>query len=148
MIALVAAMSSPAPAGALEPGCRKPQARAVVKGFVEAFSRGDVDYLDQLWAAEPDFFWYSVNTDATRRGVLAEDRSTLPAYFHERSSLGDALRIRKLTVDWEADWHGAWGIDFVVRRTSDEPGATGVYSGTGAVTCNRMIAWAMAKQSG
>lgn len=147
LITVLAAMS-PAPAQALERGCRAAQARAVVTEFVEAFSRGDVDYLDRLWAAEPDFFWYADNEDATRRGALAEDRSTLPLYFHERSAFGDALRLRKLEVEWEAGWHGAWGIRFVAHRTSDAPGAAGVHVGSGAVTCNRMIAWAMARKAG
>lgn len=135
----------PSPSTAKEPGCNAAQARAVVRGFVEAYGRGDADYLDRLWAQEPDFFWYSVDDDVLRRGPLSEDRATLPLYFRERSMYGEQLRLRKLTVRWEQGWHGAWGVRFVVERSSDLPGASGRYTGKGAVTCNRLVAWAMAR---
>jgi hypothetical protein len=144
---MVGACLLPSPSAAGPRPCDAAQARAVVRGFVDAYGRGDADYLDQLWAQEPDFFWYTVDDDVLRRGALSEDRTTLPLYFHERSLYGEQLRLRTMEVQWEKGWHAAWHVRFVVHRTSDLPGATGRYEGTGALTCNRMIAWAMARAS-
>ncbi len=88
----------PAPAAAIEPLCTPAEARAIVRDFIETYNRGDVDYLDRMWAQEPDFFWYFDSADPARRTpLLSEDRPTLPHYFTERVLLGDQLlRVERI----------------------------------------------------
>ncbi len=136
------------PASASKSLCTVGEARAIVREFVDTYNRGDVDYLDRLWAQEPDFFWYFDSADPGRRSpMLSEDRTTLSHYFTERALLGDQLHLRKLSIEWERDWHGAWGFSFVLHRATDQPEASGRYRGEGAMTCGRdgqlMHAWGM-----
>lgn len=139
----------PAPARSVEPRCRASEARAIVRYFVDAFNRGDVDVLDRIWAQEPDFFWFFDSADALRRSELSEDRLTLPQYFRQRALLGDQLHLRDLGVRWQRGWHAAWGVSFELHRVSDEPGVSGRYHGKGAVTCGDqgqlLHAWAMGR---
>jgi hypothetical protein len=140
----------PIPSHAVEPLCSPAEASDIVRDFVATYNRGDVDYLDRIWAQEPDFFWYFDSADPARRTpVLSEDRTTLTHYFTQRAALGDQLHVRKLTIGWQRGWHGAWGFSFVVKRTTDQPEASGIYRGKGAVTCARngqfMHAWSMGR---
>ncbi len=139
----------PGPAPAMEAPCRPAEARAIVRGFVEAFNRGDADYLDRMWAPEPDFFWFFDQADVLRRSQLSEDRTTLPLYFQQRALLGDQLHLRGLSVRWQRGWHAAWGVAFELDRVSDQPGVTGRYHGKGAVTCGDegqlLHAWTMGR---
>lgn len=137
----------PAPAAALEPECAPSEVRALVRTFIQAYNRGDVDYLDQIWAEEQDFFWYAVETDILRRGPLSEDRKTLSTYFRERSLRADQLRLRQLRVSWERGWHGAWDLTFELVRRSEDSAASGRYHGKGAATCQRLHAWAMGRDA-
>ncbi len=145
--------TTPAAAGRPpEPRCSAAEARGIVHHFVEAYNRGDVDYLDQLWAQEPEFFWYFDNADPARRSpLLSEDRKTLTSYFTQRALLGDQLHLRKLSARWQRGWHAAWGISFELHRVSDQPEAEGIFHGKGAVTCGRrgslLHAWAMGAAS-
>lgn len=141
----------PAPAGSAEAPCGRAEARAIVRGFVDAFNRGDVDHLDRMWAREPDFFWLFDSADTARRSELSEDRVTLPHYFRQRALFGDQLHLRSLSVRWQRGWHAAWGVSFELHRVSDEPGVSGRYHGKGAVTCGNegqlLHAWAMGRST-
>lgn len=152
MAALAAlVMMVPAPAGSMEAPCRATEARAIVQGFVEAFNRGDVDYLDRTWAQEPDFFWLFDGADAVQRSEVSEERAALPHYFRRRALLGDQLHLRDVRVGWQRGWHAAWGVAFELHRTSDQPGVTGRYHGKGAVTCGDegqlLHAWTMGRSA-
>lgn len=134
------------PTRAMEPPCSRWEVRSLVHTFVDAYNRGDVEHIDKLWAQEPDFFWYFVESDMARRGeALSKDRTTLPVYFTQRSAYGDQIVIRELSVRWERGWHAAWDFSFELVRRSDEPGASGRYHGKGAAECQRLIAWAMGR---
>jgi hypothetical protein len=139
----------PAPGRAMEAPCRPAEARAIVRGFVEAFNRGDVDYLDRMWAQEPDFFWFFDSADVLRRSELSEDRASLPHYFRQRALLGDQLHLRALSARWQRGWHAAWGVSFRLHRVSDQPDVSGNYHGKGAVTCGDegqlLHAWTMGR---
>lgn len=139
----------PSPATASRAPCRASEARAIVRYFVEAFNRGDVDVLDRIWAQEPDFFWFFDNSDALQRSELSEERAALTSYFRRRALLGDQLHLRELSVRWQRSWHGAWGVVFELHRVSDDPGVSGRYHGKGAVTCGGegklLHAWAMGR---
>lgn len=140
-------IASPANGVAVEPKCSRFEVRALIRDFIEAYNRGDVAYLDQIWAQEPRFFWYFVDTDLLRRGPLSQDRASLGLYFTERSAHADQLRLRDLSIAWERGWHGAWDITFKLVRTSDEAGAVGRYHGKAAATCQRLHAWAMGRET-
>ncbi|HEX2295515.1 MAG TPA: hypothetical protein VHN37_09430, partial [Actinomycetota bacterium] len=108
----------PVPARAVEAPCGRAEARAIVREFVEAFNRGDVDYLDRIWAPEPDFFWFFDQGDHLRRSELSEDRTTLAHYFRQRALLGDQLHLRSLSARWQRGWHAAFGVAFELHRVS------------------------------
>lgn len=141
----------PAPVRALEAPCGRAEARAIVRGFVEAFNRGDIDYLDRMWAQEPEFFWFFDSADALRRSELSEDRATLSHYFRQRALLGDQLHLRSLSVGWQRGWHAAWGVAFELHRVSEQPDVSGRYHGKGAVTCGDegqlLHAWTMGRSA-
>lgn len=107
--------------------CSRTQTVKLVKRFVRAFNRGDVDRLDRLWAHEPDFQWYFV--DDEREQSDAEDRLTLRLYFQERVLLNDHLRLQRLRINPN-------GTDFafkLLRTTDDERDrAAGLFHGKGA----------------
>ncbi|HEX2236297.1 MAG TPA: hypothetical protein VHK89_08475 [Actinomycetota bacterium] len=151
LAALFVALPGPAPAQGPEAPCRPAEARAIVRGFVEAFNRGDVDYLDRMWAEEPDFFWFFDSADPLRRSELSEDRITLPHYFRARALLGDQLHLRSLSVRWQRGWHAAWGVAFELHRVSEQPDVSGRYHGKGALTCGDegqlLHAWAMGRSA-
>jgi hypothetical protein len=146
-LTLFTTLALPGAGVALEPKCSRSEVRALVHNFIEAYNRGDVDYLDQIWAQEPSFFWYFVDTDVLRRGPLSEDRTSLRLYFTERSMYADQLRLRDLSIAWERGWHGAWDIAFKLARRSDDASASGRYHGKGAATCQRLHAWAMGRET-
>ena len=139
----------PSPATAVEAPCRASEARALVRYFVDAFNRGDVDALDRIWADEPEFFWFFDGADAVQRSELSEERAALPHYFRRRALLGDQWHLRDLGVRWQRGWHAAWGVSFELHRVSDEPDVSGRYHGKGAVTCGDdgqlLHAWAMGR---
>lgn len=132
-----------APSSAARPRCSPSEVLDLVHDFIDAYNRGDVSYLDQIWAQEPDFFWYFDAADPTRRAGLSEQRATLPMHFLRRSLLGDQLHVERLSVSWERGWHGAWDLTFELRRSSDDAAAEGRHHGKGAATCQRLHAWAM-----
>lgn len=135
-----------APSSAAGPRCSRSEVLDLVRDFVDAYNRGDVSYLDQIWAQEPDFFWYFDAADPTRRAGLSEQRATLPTHFLRRSLLGDQLRLQRVSVSWERGWHGAWDVTFDLRRTSDDAASEGRHHGKGAATCQRLHAWTMAQE--
>lgn len=106
--------------------CSRSETARVIKRFVRAFNRGDVDRLDRLWAHEPDFQWYFVDDE---REQDAEDRLMLRLYFEERVLLNDRLQLRRLSVRPNS-------LDFafkLLRSTDDErEDASGLFHGKGA----------------
>lgn len=135
------------PSGAGPPACSRSEVRDLVRDFVDAYNRGDVAYLEQIWAQEPDFFWYFDAADPSRRAGLSEQRATLGPHFMRRNLVGDHIRLHRLSVAWERGWHGAWDVTFELSRTSDDVAAEGRHHGKGAATCQRLHAWAMGQDA-
>lgn len=106
--------------------CSRSETAKVVKSFVRAFNRGDVDRVDRLWAHEPDFQWYFVDDE---REQDAEDRLRLALYFEERVLLNDRLQLRRLSVKPNSSDFGFK----LVRSTDDQrQDASGLFHGKGA----------------
>ncbi len=127
-LGVVAALASQG-GGAQSAGetCDRRTVAGLVRSFVRAYNEGDAARLESIWAAEPDFEWYSVSPDE-REQAAAFDRETLMAYFEERHGLGDRLDLQALRVG-PADDRGAFGIAYRLRRESDQRVARGGYHG-------------------
>lgn len=110
--------------------CDRESVAALVRTFVRAYNRGDSQQLDQLWAPEPDFEWYSVSPDE-REQDDAYDRETLLPYFVRRHQLNDHLHMKSLRVGPENDL-GHFGIAYRLHRQSNEQRGRGRYHGKAA----------------
>lgn len=120
-------------------------AAGVVREFVAAYNDGDVDRLDELFAPEPDFEWYTVSRGA-REEITAYDRAALAPYFARRHSVGDHLKLLDLHVREARAWHGGFDFSFRLMRSSDQRGAEGRYHGKGAADCTIFV-WSMGRES-
>lgn len=111
--------------------CSRSETARVIKRFVRAFNRGDVDRLDRLWAQEPDFEWYFV--DEERGQGEAENRSTLRSYFQDRVDVNDRLRLRRLSIG-PTGGNDPTSFNFKLLRTTDDQRdrASGLFHGKGA----------------
>jgi hypothetical protein len=110
--------------------CDRESVAALVRTFVRAYNGGDSEKLDQIWAPEPDFEWYSVSPDE-REQDEAYDRETLLPYFDKRHQLNDHLRLKYLRVGPQ-DERGGFGIAYRLQRQSDQEAGRGRYHGKAA----------------
>lgn len=131
IVALFPSPSSGAMSPASDAPCSQEQTKRLVKASLRAYSRGNVDRLDRLWAHEPDFEWYFV--DEERGQGEAENRSTLRSYFQDRVDLNDRLRLRRLSVV-PTGANDATSFNFRLLRTTDDQRdrAAGLFHGKGA----------------
>ena len=97
--------------------CSRESVAVLVRAFIRAYTVGDSENLDQMWAPEPDFEWYAVSPDELVRDD-ADDRESLLPYFHERYQLNDRLHLKYLRVSPEDD-RGHFGIAYRLHRQSD-----------------------------
>ena len=126
-IAIIGVLT-PQSGNAQRPGenCNRQSVADLVKTFVRAYNNGDTDKLESLWAADPDFEWYSVSNERERDDPY--DRQTLIPYFEERHELGDRLRLNTLRVR-AGDDRGMFGISYRLHRQSDQRAGRGRYHG-------------------
>ena len=133
---IVPILSAPAAAFAAGPPrptdaeCTRKKVARLVIGFVTAYNRGNAERLEQVWAQEPDFEWYSVERERQRPDP--HDRATLGEYFSARQELGDRLHLRYLRVRPRRESDGTFGFVFRLTRHSDEKRAQGGYHGKGS----------------
>ncbi len=126
--------------------CDRRAARNVFLDFVRAYNQGATAVLDQIWAREPAFRWYSVGGTAER--LDHENRGTLIAYFHQRHEQDDRFRDVELKVSRTRGWHGGWDLVYRLRRTSDDPIfiRSGDFEGKGAISRRcRLFVWSMGR---
>lgn len=122
------------------------QTTTTVAAFIRAFNARDVQRLDELWAQEPSFQWYSTTAPGARLGAKARDRSTLLQYFRNRMRRREHLRLLGIRVG--VDQARALG-NFngkLVRSGNDLRPIT--YGYKGAVSClsqARLIVWSMSR---
>jgi hypothetical protein len=140
IVALVAPLAGTGAAAPTPPTdtapCARAQTRAAFDSFLAAFDGGDQAKLDSLFAAEPDFQWFSSGVPGPRVRHDAFDRHTLLAYFRARHRHGDRL--------WLLDFHFAgrsprWsGFSFDLRRRSRDfrGGRWFRTTGKGAAVCD------------
>jgi hypothetical protein len=108
-------------------------ARPVVDAFVAALNAGDLDRLDEVFAAEgAGWVWYFVNDRAGQRlGTASHRRDTLRAYFAGRVAQRESLRILRFEESEDGNF------TFLLRRRADDlPGGRPVErGGKGRVSC-------------
>lgn len=117
--------------------CSGEEVRATIASFVSAFNRGDQPALDTLFAAAPDFGWYSSNSPGLRNNAASKDRTTLLAYFRLRHSKDDRLRLVSVGFSGSSPSYEYGNIDFRMQRSASDY-ANGRWFPTGgkaAVVC-------------
>lgn len=121
--------------------CSRRHAIRLLHQFVRAYDAGDFDYLDRIFAEEPEFNTYRVTPE---REISAGDRSSLLQYFRERHAMNDRLKVIELRVNRERGPgpRNVWGFSFRLNRATSDPmpWANGTLSGKGAVDCT-IVNW-------
>jgi hypothetical protein len=116
--------------------CTRAQTRAAFDSFLVAFDRGDHTTLDSLFAAEPDFQWFSSNAPGPRLGHDAYRRRTLPAYFRARHRRGDRLRLVDFHFMGKARHWSNFYFDLRRRSRGFRAGRWFATTGKGAAVCD------------
>ncbi len=124
--------------------CTAQAAHDVVDRFIDAFNRGDIAQLDQLFSAQ-QFDAYSTDAPGERFNAQAQDRSTLMAYFKARHQQHEHLVLNSMDVSYtDSRDVGFW---FRVTRSADDGLPPTRYNGKGGVQCATMptslVVWAM-----
>lgn len=124
--------------------CTAQAAHDVVGRFIDAFNRGDIARLDQLFSAQ-QFDVYSTDAPGQRFNAQARDRGTLMAYFMARHQQHEHLALISLDITYiDSRDIGFW---FRVTRSADDGLPPTRYNGKGGVQCATMptslIVWAM-----
>jgi hypothetical protein len=113
---------------------------------VRAFNGGHEPRLDLLFAAEPDFEWYSTDEPGARIQGAAFSRETLLPYFASSHRRGERLKLSSFRFNGNSSGYGhfEYGLD----RSADDLAPAGYY-GKGAAICTvyeDMIAvWSMGR---
>jgi hypothetical protein len=106
------------PATALAEDCHSKDVRSALGAFADAYSRGDFATLDSLFAAKPEFQWYSTDAPGTRLRSGSKKRSTLIPYFEARHRKHDRFRLRSFKFNGNSP---RWGnFQMTMRRRADE----------------------------
>jgi hypothetical protein len=132
-IALAAALALAAVTGlagrpgdaAARTGCTEAGTRAALAAFVSAHNRGDSERLDTLFAAEPEFEWYSNSAPGARLGQGAKRRRTLLAYFRRRHAAGDRFALRSFDFNGNSPGHGGGYGNLEMKMLRRVPGYRG-----------------------
>jgi hypothetical protein len=143
---VTASSPTPAPPGGFA-SCTAGEVRALVDQFLRAFNAGDQAALQRLWArAGHGFAWYSTDAPGRRISRAAEDRSTLGAYFAERHTHQEALRLTSFQFNGNTAGYGNFQYDLI--RQANDLAAT-AYVGKGAAVCDSSAralgVWSMAR---
>lgn len=153
---LILGLAAASAAGAAAPTrptpslCSTTEVERAVARFVDAFNRGDRRTLASVWAAEPDFQWYSTPAPGERLRGVARHRPSLVPYFLRRQAKGEWLELTSLRVNANTEARRPYG-NFVYRliRRADDLTPT-EYRGKGALHCfparvgpDKLIVWSM-----
>lgn len=116
--------------------------------FLGAFNRGDAQALAAVWAAEPDFQWYSTPAPGERVRGWASHRPSLIRYFRARHLRGERLELTSLRVNGNTAARKPYGnFQYRLVRSADDLAPT-EYLGKGALHCyatrpDVLIVWSM-----
>jgi len=127
--------------------CTSAEVRQLVNRFVQAFNAGDQLALQRLWAQSGQGFdWYSTDAPGQRIDPAGRDRASLGAYFAERHTHRESLRLTSFQFNGNAASYGNFQYT-LTRQADDLPPTT--YTGKGAAVCTTLPrtigVWSMAK---
>jgi hypothetical protein len=140
-----------APAQEQPVSCAADEVSALVGRFVSAFNAGDFGELDEVFATEPDFEWYSTDAPGERLTPTANDRASLVRYFRERHALGERLFVRSFRFNGNTQASRPYGnFQYTLTRSADDLEPT-PYGGKGAAYCYRkradlLFVWSMGRE--
>jgi hypothetical protein len=127
--------------------CTAGAVRRLVDAFVRAFNRGHERRLDLLFAAEPEFEWYSTDAPGARIQGAASNRETLVSYFAGRHRRGERLTLSSFRFNGYSSGYGHFEYGLV--RSADDL-APANYYGKGAAICtvyeDVIAVWSMGRQ--
>lgn len=114
--------------------CDATEARAVLNKYLVAFKRGQYNDLQNLFAAKPDFRWYSVappygrtslsSSPYDRPAQNAENRVALLSYWRARHAKGETLNVVKFRFALTEERGGSLFAHFngdLIRKANDLP---------------------------
>jgi hypothetical protein len=134
-----------------QPGlCTADEVEALVGRFLKAFDARDLVALDDLFAQEPDFEWYSTDGPGERLLPQASDRPSLVPYFRDRHALGEQLILRSFRFNGNTTGSRTYGnFEYALTRSADDLEPTPYY-GKGAALCYRarpdeIFVWSMGR---
>jgi hypothetical protein len=162
-LAAIVALATSAPAGSADRQvivvgvklCTPAEVRTTIGRFVTAFNAGDARGLGRVFAAEPDFRWYSTDAPGQRLLPAAADRDSLLRYFATRRERGERLTLTSVRVKGNTfatgrlKSYGNFELK-LVRRANDLPPTA--YQGKGALHCylerpDQLIVWSMGRRA-
>ena len=113
-------------------GCAAQPTKVTWVSFLGAFTTGNYRRLNELFADEPDFGWFSSNMPGLRAATSARDRGTLISYFRKRHAQRDRLRLISF------QWHGAGNFTYTLWRSANDykAGAAFHLIGKGFADCS------------
>ncbi|HEY5977477.1 MAG TPA: hypothetical protein VIT85_06435 [Solirubrobacterales bacterium] len=116
-VCLLLAAASWGTAAAPDSGCTAKETRAALVSFTRAYSRGDLDRLDSLFAEEPRFEWYSTDGPGRRIGPPSRVRDTLIPYFEHRHRKHDRMTLASFGFNGNSPRYG--NFEMRLRRRAD-----------------------------
>jgi hypothetical protein len=141
--------TDPGPPSAEQPvACANEEVQGLVERFVRAFANGNLQALDEIFADEPDFEWYSTAAPGERLLPLAGDRASLVPYFRQRHEVGERLTINSFRFTGNTVRSRPYGnFEYSLTRSANDLAPT-AYAGKGAAICYRdrsdlLIVWLM-----
>ncbi len=124
------------PAGAAAEDCRPGDVRAALSSFASAYSGGDFEALDALFAPEPEFEWYSTDAPGARLQARAKKRSSLIPYFETRHRRHDRFALRSFQFNGNSPRWGNFQMTMRRRLPGYREGAWFRVWGKGAAICD------------
>ena len=126
--------------------CTPDTVHQIVNRFIDAFNRGDLAQLDQLFAAPgKGFNWYATDAPGQRFNAEADNRDDLMAYFAARHAQHEHLLLNSLDVTYSNGTDA--GFWFRLTRSADDGLRPTRYNGKGGIQCvfrpSSLTTWAM-----
>lgn len=130
--------------------CTAGEVETLVLNFVDAFNRGDLGALDDVFAHEPEFEWYSVDAPSEPITRSAYDRLSLVPYFAARHAHGERLMLRSFRFNGNSPGGRYGNFEYGLTRSAEDLEPT-PYHGKGAAFCYRtradvIFVWSMGRE--
>ena len=116
--------------------CRPDDVHAALGRFATAYSEGDYETLDALFAPEPEFEWYSTDAPGERLEARARLRSSLIPYFEARHRRHDQFGLRSFQFNGNSRRWGNFQMTMRRRVAGYRHGDWFRVFGKGAAICD------------